>query len=266
MKYNWTMKKIFIVQLILILASCTPTDYQFVRKNYDPGMYNISEVIIMVEFLDLKSQFNGSWSFDENRHLYNQDKLYNLTSTILKEKGYNVSDKMLKTSGIVMSRDVVAKHYFNGERQQYRISPPFIVRSTKLSNSDIQGLEELLAEIDMPVSPVMSDYKSYIKNNYIMQMPMISSEDNTAIMIIQSYQQKNLFPADWDIGFGVASSSLEFGFDSEMTQSASAYFIHKGTGDLIWSNKTNAIRENNLQEFFLMLPINSGTFQTPKVD
>lgn len=248
--------KLLLIILALLLTGCASTNYQYTRPDYSPDKYKISQVVIMIEYLALKNHINSSWSFDENKHLLNQDRLYEFASEVLLEKGYAVSDSSLKTSGLVTDRNMQVKHYLNRKRLPHFISPPFIVRSVNITNSGIQALEELLAEIDSPVSPVLSDYKSYIRNNYRPQMSGVELTGDTAILLIQSYQQKSLLSDNWQIGFGVSTPTVGLGFETQMNQNASAYLIHTGSGDLLWSNTTHSIRQRNYQEFFSLLPEN----------
>lgn len=243
--------------MAFILSACAPTNYVFVKPNYQQDNYNISEVLIAIEHLSLKESFTGALSFNENVNLSNQDRLHEMAAEMLQNKGYVVADSSLKTSGFIVNRDMRVKHYYQEKIQALPISPPFIIRSVELDEATIQGLEILLAEINKPVSRVMADYKSFINNNFSAQMPALNISDDTAILMIQSYKPKNSIAGSFDVGFGVSSSSGGVYASTNnvaLRPSSYAFLIHKGTGDLLWSNKISEIKPENQIDFFMELP------------
>jgi len=254
------LKQHFILYLAIafILSACAPTNYTYIKKNYDLGNYKISEVLVAVEYLNLKETLTGSWIFNENTNLSNQDRIYGIVVEMLENKGYTIANQSLKTSGLILNRNILAKHYYNEKLQELPISPPFIIRSIDIDEATIQGLEVLLAEINKPVSHVMSDYKSFINNNFKPQMQSINIDDNVAILLIQSFKPKNTIFSSFDVGFGVSSSSSAvFASTDNVTYKPTsyAYLIHKGTGELLWSNKISEIKSKNQLKFFEKFPI-----------
>ena len=253
------LKNTFIIVLtLLVLASCAPTSHVYIKANYDSDRPIIKNVLIMVEYLDIKDDFKGLWNFEEDINLFQQDELFNIASQMLLDKGYEVADSSLKTSGLIIARSFLAEHYINKQQQAYPISPPYIVRSVNLDDASIQGLEMLLAELNRPVSPAMSDLRAYISNNFTQQMSNINLASDTAILIIQAYKPRASVFANIDIGFSASSfgNSSYVGFGGNKQRPTSyAYFIHRGTGDLIWSNKTSIIKATTQEKFFSELPI-----------
>jgi hypothetical protein len=249
---------LFIAFILFLLASCAPTNYVY-TKPINQERHGIKHVLIMVEYLNAKDDIKGFWNFDEDINLSNQDALYDLASQMLISKGYLLSNKILKTSGLVMARDFYMDHYVDKQLQDEAISPPYIVRSVNLEDENIQGLEYLLAELNRPMSSVMTDYRGFVHNNYKQQSTSIGLSNDTAILLIQSYKPRvNLFE-NVTIDYSVTSSGGGSGVGLSKRApraSSQAYLIHVGSGDLLWSNKTSLIKLSNQEKFFKELPLN----------
>ena len=243
-----------IVLITSVLSACAPTNYVYVKPN-GVDVHKIDEVVVMVEYLNVKEGFDSYWDFNENINLENQDELYNMAVQILTEKGYGVSDKSLKTSGIVVDRNFVLDHFLDKKKQKQLIAPPYIVRSVNLQDENIQGFEFLLAELNSPMSAVMADLRTYVNNNYKQQMDSIDLNPQSAVLVIQVYKpRKAMLP---NIEFAVTSSVWDTHVDFGSIQPASisaAYLIHNGSGDVLWSNKSSYINTKKPQKFFAELP------------
>jgi hypothetical protein len=154
----------------------------------------------------------------------------------------------------------LVEHYIDKQRQAVPISPPYIVRSRNLENEQIQGLETLLAELNLPISPAMTDLRSYVTNNFHKQTALTGLPNNSAILIIQSYKPRTSLFSNISIGYSNSSygsgTSVSLGGTNQRATSY-AYFIHQGTGDLLWSNKISLINSKNQQKFFEQLPIHN---------
>lgn len=248
--------KIFLILLSsLLISACTPSNSVYVRKDILDENHKISEILIVVEYLNMKENTDGSFTFSEDVNLINQDEIYNLVSDVLEGKGYPVSSAYLKSSGFIMDRSVVVRHYYNGEKKDQMISPPFILRSFNLNESIVQGLEILMYELNKPMSRVLKDYRASIYNNYLEVMPMIDLPDDTAILLVESYRPKNVFLGSFDVGFGVGNSSVSMGLHNRPYKpKTEVNFIHKGSGDLLWSNQTSLLGEENKEKFFQTFP------------
>lgn len=255
------MKTRLIVTVLIasLLVACAPTTYVYVKPNIN-NKPPIKKVLIMVEYLDIKNDIKGQWNFDESINLYAQDQQYLIAVEILKSKGYQIANMSLKTSGLIIDRHFLVEHYINKQRQEIPISPPYIIRSKNLQDEQIQGLEALLAEINKPMSPAMTDLRSYVKNNYQNLTALTGLPNDSAILIIQSYKPRASLFSNISVGYSSSSygrgTSINLGGSNQRATSY-AYFIHQGTGDLLWSNKTSLINTKNQQKFFEQLPINN---------
>jgi len=243
---------IFIISLLL--SACAPTSYVYLKADA-VNSNKIDKVLIMIEYLSLKQGFDEHWDFDENIHLKNQDELFDLAAQMLLEKGYVVSEKSLKTSGLVMNREFYLDHYLNNKKQEQLISPPYIVRSINLQDDTIQAIEYLLAEINAPISRVMADYRSHVKNNYKAQTDNLNLSEKSAILVLQVYQPRKSLLTHIELGFGHSNFGSNVGFGSyQPNPTSEAYLIHIDSGDVLWSNKTTLITDRNQQKFFAELP------------
>lgn len=251
----------FLVFILLVLNACAPTSYVYLKPNMP--VVDIEQVTVMVEYLNIKEGFDTHWNFDENVNLNQQDALYDMAVGMLQKKGYRVSDKSLKTSGFIMDRSFLVDHFLNKKKQSQLLSAPYIVRSVNLDDATIQGFEMLLAELNSPMSAVMSDLRSYVKNNYAQQLNAINIEPNSAVLIIKVYKPRQVMLPN--IGFGVSTSMWDssVNFNSETPRPESeAYLIHKDSGEVLWSNKTSLLTVKNQAKFFADLPKNmSGTLK-----
>jgi len=213
----------------------------------------------MVEYLAIKEDLKGFWSFDENANLENQDRLYDVAIGVLKDKNYQLSQRVLKSSGLIIDRGFLVNHLINKKKQPQLIEPPYILRSINLDNNTIQGLEELLLELNAPVSNVMSDMRSFINNNFIKQTKLLGLSADTAILIIQSYRPRVSIFSEMQVDlFSSAGGNGAFiNLNSRTRARTYAYLIHVGTGDLLWSNRTTLIADKNQEKFFFGLPMSN---------
>jgi hypothetical protein len=213
----------------------------------------------MIEYLEAKNDIKGFWNFDEENNLNNQDALYDIASLMLINKGYLLSEKTLKTSGLIMARDFYMDYYVGKQLQDEAISPPYIVRSVNLEDKNIQVLEGLLAELNRPMSPVMADYRGFVDNNYKQHTAALGFSNDTAILLIQSYKPRVSLFDNVTLNYSVSSSGGggAVGMGRHAPKASShAYLIHIGSGDLLWSNKTSLIKPSNHEKFFKELPLN----------
>lgn len=255
--------KIILIFLIVLLQACAPTSYVYVKSQHNNNNSVINKVVIIVESLSLKDDLRGYWNFDEDINLSNQDELLLMAQQALLARNYKVAHKQLLSSGLIMHRDFLADHYLQGKKQDEPISAPYILRSINLLDEEIIVYEDLLAELNRPISPAMKDLRSFVVNNYKAQTAKMGLTDDTAILLIQSYQPKASLFSNVDIGISTSSSGnggfVGFGGNNPRPTSY-AYLIHVRTGDLLWSNKTTLIKANNWQKFFNELP-NATLFQ-----
>jgi len=252
------IRLLIIVFLLFILKACAPTNYVYI-KQINADIHKIKNVFIMIEYLDAKNDVKGFWNFDEDINLSNQDALYDIASQMLINKGYLLSDKILKTSGLVIARDFYMDHYVNKQLQNEVIAPPYIVRSVNLEDQNIVELEYLLAELNRPMSTVMADYRGFVNNNYKPQTTSTGLPNDSAILLIQSYKPRVSLFDNVTVNYSVTSSDGggAIGIGRHGPQASShAYLIHVGSGDLIWSNKTSLIKLSNQEKFFNELPLN----------
>ncbi len=214
--------------------------------------------MIMIEYLAIKDDLKGLWNFEEYSNLDNQDKLHNIAAKMLKAKGYNLANMALKSSGLIIDRGYLVDHLIGKKKQSVPIEPPYILRSINLENATIQGLESLLFELNAPISAVMSDMRSFVKNNFIRETQALNMTDDTAILIIQSYKPRVSIFADMQLDLVTSSSGggAYVNLNNRIRPTTYAYLIHVGTGDLLWSNNTTLITDKNQEKFFFQLPMN----------
>lgn len=256
------MQKLFLI-CFLALSACAPINYVYVKKLTDTSLV-IDNVIIMVEYLDVKQSFGQYWKFDELANLIQQDYLYQIAVTILEEKGYQISSSFLKTSGLITDRNFRVKHYVRKKAMPELITPPFIIRSVNLNDENIRSLENLLAALNRPMSAVMAELRGYVVNNYQQQMKDIEIPENTGLLILQTYKPRYNIFADVDVGYtgGLFDSSVAIGSRSLSSATTYGYFLYKGTGELLWSNKISLINDKTQEKFFLDLPQNHSDYQS----
>ncbi len=244
------------VLFLLMMVGCASVNPVYVNKNHDMNL-EVSQVMIMVEYLELKDDVIRYWNFNEDTNIEQQDLLYDVAENMLREKGYHVITDSLKTSGLVVARDFYVDHYVDNKRQDDAIVPPYIIRSIGLDDNNINTLESLLAELTQPITPVLSDYRTFIKNNYKEQTQAIDVSDDTAILVIHSYRPRVSFFSNIDVGFGVSNSgngAFAGVSNQQPTAKTSAYLIHKGSGEVIWANQTSLIKPKTQHKFFSQLP------------
>ncbi len=250
-------KQILILLLITILQACTSTSYVYVKPNLEKSVINISRVVIMVEYLNLYKDLHGYQNFDENINMLKQEELLESTREELLAKGYSISAKQLLTSGLIMDREFRVDHFVDGVEQGSPILAPYIIRSIDLLDDEIVAYESLLAELNAPISLNMSELRSYIINNFIKQTEQLKLPNDTAVLVIQSFHPRASLFSSIDIGFSTGT----FGHDDFIRYNNNrprpvtwGYFLHVGSGDVLWSNRINLINHKNQQKFFNGIP------------
>jgi hypothetical protein len=252
--------RILYLTYFLFLGACAPTNYVYVKK-FGDKIPTIENVIIVVEYLDIKQGFGQYWKFDEAANLIQQNYLFETSAKMLEGKGYHVSPSFLKTSGLILDRNFRVKHYLGKQVMPELITPPYIIRSFNINDDNIHALEYLLAGLNRPMSAVMSDLRGYVVNNYIQEIQGIDLPENTGIFIIQSYKPKSYPFGEFNVGIGGSSFDTSVGIRSDaLPATTHAYFLHKGTGDLLWSNKISLINNKNQEKFFMDLPKNHSDY------
>lgn len=255
-KIMFAKPQYLIWMLMVLLSGCASVNPVYISKTFDKTN-QLNQVLIMIEYLELKDDTRNYWNFDEEANIKQQDLLYQIAHQMLLEKGYEVSSSSLKTSGLVVARDYYVDHYINKKPKPQPIAPPYIIRSIDLNDDHIYALESLLATLTEPVSSVMSDYRAFIKNNYKEQTQNIDISDDIAILVVQSYRPRTTVFSNVDVGFSFSNGGngafAGIGGRQQFAKT-SAYFIHKGSGDVIWANHTDLIRVKSQQKFFSQLP------------
>ena len=245
---------------VVFLLSCTSLQRVYV-KPFDPKTPPVKRVFVMIEYLRLYDDLKGYWNFDETKNLFKQDEYDAVIRKMLLEKGYEVSPKSLKTSGLIMERTFFADHFINKHTQKSPISPPYIIRSIDLDDTIIQSLESLLLELNQPISSVLSDYQSHIYNNFKSVTDSVNLIQEDALVILSAYEPKVSPFANINLDVfassGANGASINIA-DNEPRSQFAAYFIHLKTGELLWSNKTSSLSKNYQQQFFMQFPTAQG--------
>ncbi len=254
--------------LLIILHACTPKQF-YVKKEFNGKKPVIEKVFIAVEFASLKDDVGKLWDFDEEYNLNYQDKIYQGAKTALEAKGYHVLPSYLKTSGLMIDRNYEAEHYKNKKLQEKLISPPFIIRSTDLTDTDIDVLIDIHYELYNTISPSIAakthDYQHNSHQSKKILSPLTLA-DNTAILIVSA--NKPRVSAIKNIGIGLLSAGLVAGATSGAyigvttlhgIPTTNSYLIHKGSGELLWSNFSGAVNISpKTTSFFSTIPEAEG--------
>lgn len=258
------MKRLSILFILFFgLTACQPKGsltYQFPHSEN----HRINQVMVVIEYLNLRDDIGKFWDFDSYYHQKTLDRLLAQSNEQLQLAHYPPIESYLLSSGLLISNDFPVEHYIEEVLQPELLYPPYILAQQNIDNNQINQHQEFLG--------IMVKYmanRRYIENDELthrgMQMgyhfESMNLPDDTAILYIHINQSAPgvIKQLGTMLLTGAIASQADYayvGFDTSAKKQASAFLVHKGSGQILWKNHSNSwTTDRHLSELLTLFPI-----------
>ena len=252
-----------IIMLVFGLAACQPKG-SLIYQYPNPEQLAIDEVVVVIDYLNLRDDVGKYWDFDSYFHQKSLDHLLVQANQTLQQAGYPAVHAYLLSSGLLINNDLPVEHYYQDQLQAELLYPPFILAQQDVSDEQIAQHQEFLT--------IMVKYmasRRHIEDDELshrgMQMGYhfenMSLPDNTAILYIHINQSAAgiINQLATVLLTGAIASQADYayvGVDLNAKRQASAFLVHKGSGQILWKNHSNQwTTDRPISELLTLLPI-----------
>ncbi|TDR20737.1 hypothetical protein [Marinicella litoralis] len=234
-----------LTMLLFGLIACQPKGslmYQFP----EPQNYAVDQVMVVIDYLNLKDDIGKLWDFDSYYHQQILNKLLADVDRQLHQSGYPKINKYLLSSGLLIKDTFAVEHYIEDQIQDELLYPPFILAAENIATEQIDKHQEILTIMVKYIAPRRHQLNDELTHRGMqmgyhfeaMQMPA-----NTAILYIHIDQSAPgiLKQMGTFLISGALASQADYGHVSlglNTQRHASAFFIHS-SGQILWKNHSN---------------------------
>ena len=236
----------FLMILFFGLTACQPKGsliYQYPNTEQHP----VDQVMVVIDYLNLRDDIGKYWDFDSYYHQQILDSLLLQANAEVQQHGLPPIQSYLLTSGLLIKNDWPVEHYIEDQLQTELLYPPFILAQQNISAKQITQHQEFLS-IMIKYMATRRHHADDELSHRGMQMgyhfEAMDLPDNTAILYIHINQSaagitKQL--GTWLLTGALASQAnyAHIGVDLYAKKQASAFLIHKGSGQILWKNHSN---------------------------
>lgn len=241
------MIRAFIALLFCLgLASCQPKGtytYQYPENIEFP----INNMVVVIDYLNLKDDVGKYWDFDSYYHQKTLDHLLSQVESILLQEGYPKVSAFLLSSGLLIKNEFAVEHYWQEQSKKEMLYPPYLLALSNVRKEHIEQHREFLT--------IMVKYLAHRRHHLSdpfsltgMQMGYhfenLDLADDTGLFYL--YINQSAPGAIKQLGAlllsGAIASQADYahvGIDLSSNKHASAFLIHKGSGQILWKNYSN---------------------------
>lgn len=251
-----------IVFICFALTACQPKG-SLTYRYPTPEQYDIKQVMVVIDYLNLRDDVGKLWDFDSYYHQKTLDQLLAQVNEQLQLAGYPAVEAYLLSSGLLIKNDFAVEHYFNEQLQPELLYPPYILAQQNINNEHIAQHQEFLGLMVKYMGP-----RRHIENDELthrgMQMGYhFESMDlpaDTGILYIHINQSAPgiIKQMGTVLLTGAIASQADYayvGFDASSTKQSSAFLVHKGSGQILWKNhSTQWATDRPLSELLNLFP------------
>lgn len=231
--------------LLFGLLACQPKGaYLYQYPNAEN--HEINQVMLVIDYLNLKDDVGKYWDFDSHYHQKVLNQLLHKINSQLSKAGYPQVNTYLLSSGLLFKTDFSVEHYIQDQLQNELMYPPFILAKQNITEVQIPQHQEILGTFVKYIAPRRhhnSDELSHRGMQLGYQLESMDVADGTAIMYVQIdlsapgiIKQLGAFLLS-----GAIASQADYAhihLDATTKRHASAFLIHKGSGQILWKNHT----------------------------
>ncbi len=228
------------------LAACQPKGsllYQFPT----PENHQIDQVVLVIDYLNLKDDIGKYWDFDSHYHQQTLNQLLADADWTLQQSGYPKVNSYLISSGLLIKHDWPVEHYIKNQFQENLLYPPFILAHQGITQKHIDQHQEFLS-IKVKYMGQRRHQLNHEHTHRGMQMgyhfESLDLPASTGILYLQIDQSapgiiKQLGTVLISGTIASQADYAQMNLDLSNRRHASAFLVHKGSGQILWKNHSN---------------------------
>ncbi len=243
---NYKLLLLLLPVMCVGLTACQPkgtTLYQ----HPDAQNHPIDEMVVVIDYLNLRDDIGQYWDFDSYFHQKILNKLLNDIVAVTQEAGYPPISSYLLSSGLLMNNEFAVEHYIDETLQPELLYPPFIMAQENIPEEHMPLHQEFLILMVKYIAQRRHHETDELSHRG-MQMPYhfesLNLPEDTGILYIHVdlsapgaiKQLSGLL-----VSGAIASQSdyASVHIDASYKRHASAFLVHKGSGQILWKNHSN---------------------------
>ncbi len=235
-----------VIVLSFGLVACQPKG-TYTYHHAEGKDHPINQVIVVIDYLNLRDDIGKYWDFDSYYHQSTLDQLFNQIKSILADAGYPEISAYMLSSGLLIKHEFAVEHYWQNEAKSELLYPPYLLAQENIPAEQINQHQEFLT--------IMVKYlaqRRHHENDPLslrgMQMGYrfenMSLADDTGLLYVHINHSapgaiKQLSAL---LLSGVIASQADYahiGIDFKHQKHSSVFWIHKGSGKILWKNYSN---------------------------
>lgn len=237
----------FLIIIVFGLTACQPKG-SYIYQNPKTENFPIEQVVVVIDYLNLRDDIGEYWDFDSYYHQKTLDHLFAQVKAQLNEAGYPKINSYLLSSGLLLKDSFAVEHYVQDQPKEGMLYPPYLQAQTNIKDEHIAQHREFLN--------IMIKYLAQRKHHETdpvsmrgMQMGYhfeeMQLEENTAILYIHINQSapgimKTLSTLLLTGAIASQADYAHVGIDLSSHKQASIFWIHKGSGQILWKNHSTS--------------------------
>ncbi len=229
------------------LAACQPKGsllYQYPT----PENYTIDQVLVVIDYLNLKDDIGRYWDFDSYYHQQTLNRLLADVNLELQQSGYPKVQSYLLSSGLLINNEWAVEHYIDEQLQDQLLYPPFILAEQNINPTQIEQHQEFLTIMVKYIGQRRHHENDEYTHRGMQMGYHFESMDlaaNTAILYLHIDQSAPGISKQLGTFLisGAIASQADYGavsLDLNPKKHASAFMVHKGSGQILWKNYSNS--------------------------
>lgn len=257
-----TLLLVVVVVVVVLLTACQPKGsylYQYPKATE----HEINQLMVVIDYLNLKDDVGKHWDFDSYYHQKILNLVFKEIDTELQSAGYPKANSYLLSSGLLINNQWAVEHYIEDQFQDELLYPPFILAKDNISEAQISQHQEILGILVKYMASRrhhQDDELSHRGMQLGYQMAAMDVADDTAILYVHIdlsapgiVKKIGTFLLS-----GAIASQADYAHvhvDASPRRHASAFLVHKGSGQILWKNFTQQwTPEQPIQQLFNGLP------------
>jgi hypothetical protein len=232
-----------LLLIVFGLTACQPKG-TLIYHYPNPDEYSIDQVVVVIDYLNLKDDIGKLWDFDAYYHQQVLNKLLTDVDWQLQQSGYPKVNAYLLSSGLLINNPFAVEHYIKDELQADLLYPPYVLASQNIDQAQITQHQEFLTLLVKYISQRRHQENDEWTHRGMQMGYHFASMDlpaNTGILYLHIDQsaagiikQLGTFLVTGAIASQADYSQVSLDFSGQ--RHASAFFIHKSSGQILWKN------------------------------
>ncbi|WP_223787146.1 hypothetical protein [Marinicella meishanensis] len=250
----------------LVLTGCQPKGTTLYQHD-QPENHPIEHTMVVIDYLNLRDDLGRYWDFDS---YYHEDMLNRLLAAVdmsLQKAGYPAASGYLLTSGLLVDEGFAVEHYIQETLQPELLYAPFIMASDQIPDDHIdqhRDVMRLMIKYLAPKRHHASDPNSHRGMQMGYHFSDIDLPPNTGILYL--HVDLSATGAIKQLGTlilsGAVASQSDYAsmhLDLGYRRHASAFWVHTGSGQILWKNHSNQwTPAQPIGELLLQFPPNTA--------